>query len=644
MLFYKKSMADVLSYILSLQENLSSKMKKIGISSSEALDVFSSLERQTNEVNRRMQTMGRSVTTLKDKLSLLQNERDLIPARNIEAIRRYNKEIERLNGEINRLQTTTAGGLKKGFIDAFNQIPYSNLITNPIVLAGTTAFASIKKGMESEKVQVAFEVLLGNKNSAQELIQQTKDYANKTSYDASDLQEGAKTMLSFGIAQEKIMPTMKAIGDIAMGDKNKMSSLTLAFSQMSSTGKLTGQDLLQMINAGFNPLNEISKKTGKSIGVLKDEMGKGAISSQMVADAFMSATAKGGQFFGMADKQGQTLAGKLAMIQGQLSEVLLSVYELIEPILTPAVAGLSKALNVLKGIVTGVTKFFQSWWQKMREGIGVISIVSVVLGGLVTGLIVYNAWIGIVSVATKLWAGVQALLNAVMTANPIGLIIMGIGALIAVIVYVCSKITGWATLWGGAIGFMKNTFLAYVDSIKFAWNGLVNGIMIGINKIKEGWYSFKEALGIGDSEENQKALAKIKADTEARKKAIADGAKKVANDKQKALESVKQIDLKWDNSKKFSDVQAGVQNKLGVNGQLQSNVNATTGKTGKKQSKTENAIVTGGQRNTNVTITIRNMAENLVLNESMKEKAEEIEEQFSELMMRVLNMAQSTVS
>ena len=82
MLFYKKSMADVLSYILSLQENLSSKMKKIGISSSEALDVFSSLERQTNEVNRRMQTMGRSVTTLKDKLSLLQNERDLIPVRN----------------------------------------------------------------------------------------------------------------------------------------------------------------------------------------------------------------------------------------------------------------------------------------------------------------------------------------------------------------------------------------------------------------------------------------------------------------------------------------------------------------------------------------------------------------------------------
>ena len=81
-------------------------------------------------------------------------------------------------------------------------------------------------------------------------------------------------MLGFGIAQEKVMPTLSAIGDLAMGNKDKMSSLTLAYSQMSSTGKLMGQDLLQMINAGFNPLNEISKNTGKSIGVLKKEMEK----------------------------------------------------------------------------------------------------------------------------------------------------------------------------------------------------------------------------------------------------------------------------------------------------------------------------------------------------------------------------------
>lgn len=642
-------MADVLKYILSLEENLSGKLRRIGINSTEALDSFAELERQSREVSRRMQAMGRSVTTLRDKLSLLRSERDLIPESNIRAIRRYNQEIARLERQVNRLQTTMGGGLRAGFVKAFEQIPYSNLITNPIIMAGTTAFASIKKGMESEKVQVAFEVLLGDSSKAQDLVKQTKDYAIKTSYDASDLQEGAKTMLGFGIAQEKIMPTMRAIGDIAMGDKQKFSSLTLAFSQMSSTGKLTGQDLLQMINSGFNPLNEISKKTGKSIGQLKEEMGKGAISSQMVADAFMSATEKGGQFYGMADKQGQTLAGKMAMIQGQLSEVLLSVYEMIEPILTPAVAGLSRVLNVLSVIVQGVTNFFSSWWSKIREGVGVISIISVALGGLVAGLVLYNTWIGIVSMATKVWAGIQAILNVVMNANPIGIIITVIGALIAVIIYVCSKIKGWGTLWQGVMGFMKNIFKAYVDSIKMLLTGMVNSFMIGINKIKAGWYKFKEALGLGDSSENKRALAQIEADTNARKKAIADAYKKVNNDKNKAVESLKQIDMKWEKGSSYSGAKDKVNNSLGTNTALHNNVNASdnvhsgvgsTGGGGAGDSK----VVTSGTRSTNITISIKSLVDKMILNESMREEAKDVEDQFSELMYRVLNMAQSSVS
>lgn len=640
-------MADVLKYILSLNEDLSTKLRKIGINSGEALEAFAGLERQSNEVSRRMQSMGRSVTTLSERLSLLRNERDLIPASNIKAIRRYNEEIARLERQINRLQTTMGGGLRKGFISAFNQIPYANLITNPIVLAGTTAFASIKKGMESESIKVAFEVLLGDKNSAQELIKQTKDYANRTSYDASDLQDGAKTMLSFGIAQEKIMPTMKAIGDIAMGDKNKMSSLTLAFSQMSSTGRLTGQDLLQMINAGFNPLNEISKKTGKSIGLLKEEMGKGAIFSQMVADAFMSATEKGGQFYGMAEKQGQTLAGKMAKIQGQLSEVLLNVYEMIEPILTPAIAGLSRVIGFLKTIVQGTINFFTSLWNKLQGGISFISIVTVLIGGLIAGLILYNTWIGIVSLATKIWSGVQAVLNAIMNANPIGIIITLIVALIAVIVYVCSKIKGWGTLWHGVMGFMKNVFHAYVDSIKLIWMSAVNGFMIGINKIKKGWYEFKEALGLGNSDENKKALAKIDADTKARQKAIIDGAKKVKQDGQNAFDSLKQINLQWDSSSKSSGAKNTFFDSLGINNQLQDNVNESSdihAGVGDRQSKTEDGIVTGGTRNTNINISIKSLVESMILNESMKDKAEEIEERFAEMMMRVLNMAQSSVS
>lgn len=69
-----------------------------------------------------------------------------------------------------------------------------------------------------------------------------------------------------------------------------------------------------MVNAGFNPLEEIARKTGKSIGELKEEMSKGAITSKMVQNAFISATSAGGKFFGMSSEGAKTLNGQISML------------------------------------------------------------------------------------------------------------------------------------------------------------------------------------------------------------------------------------------------------------------------------------------------------------------------------------------
>ena len=122
----------------------------------------------------------------------------------------------------------------------------------------------------------------GNADAAADMYERISDYGKVTPYDKAGLLEAQRTMMSFGLSGEAAFSTLKQIGDIAMGDSQKMQSLALAFAQMSSTGKLTGQDLMQMINAGFNPLNEISKLTGKSVGELKEEMSKGAISANFV--------------------------------------------------------------------------------------------------------------------------------------------------------------------------------------------------------------------------------------------------------------------------------------------------------------------------------------------------------------------------
>lgn len=169
---------------------------------------------------------------------------------------------------------------------------------------------------EFESMETSLKVLLGgNEERLNSIMGQIKEYALASPLNTKDMVGAVQMMTSFGIEAEKSIDYLKAIGDISMGDTGKFNSLALAFSQMSSAGKLMGQDLLQMINAGFSPLEEISRKTGKSIGELKNEMSKGAITSKMVQDAFISATSAGGKFYGMSSEGAKTLNGQISMLQ-----------------------------------------------------------------------------------------------------------------------------------------------------------------------------------------------------------------------------------------------------------------------------------------------------------------------------------------
>lgn len=169
---------------------------------------------------------------------------------------------------------------------------------------------------EFESMETSLKVLLGgSQQRLDSLMGQIKEYALASPLNTKDMVGAVQMMTSFGIEAEKSIDYLKAIGDISMGDTGKFNSLALAFSQMSSAGKLMGQDLMQMVNAGFNPLEEISRKTGKSIGELKNEMSKGAITSKMVQDAFISATSAGGKFFGMSSEGAKTLNGQISMLQ-----------------------------------------------------------------------------------------------------------------------------------------------------------------------------------------------------------------------------------------------------------------------------------------------------------------------------------------
>jgi tape measure domain-containing protein len=317
---------------------------------------------------------------------------------------------------------------------------------------------------DMEQTNIAFEVMIGNAEIANQLFDQINQYANVTPFDNKTLQDSAKLMLNFGEKVENIMPNLQMLGDIAGGDANRMSSLTLAFSQMNSAGKLMGQDLLQMINVGFNPLQEISRLTGKSMAELRKQMEKGAISSDMVKDAFRAATSQGGKFYGMMDRQSKTFKGQMSTLIGTLQMLGSKIGEALIPIIRPLVLFLIKLSDA---------------FMKNKNLIQDLMTIIFPLVGV----------IGAIILAIKAWVFIQTILNVVLTANPIGAIIIAITLLVSVIVVLwrrCEVFRGtimglWEVL--KAVGsYIKDKFMSIIDTFRGGWEKIGQSLKDAILK------------------------------------------------------------------------------------------------------------------------------------------------------------------
>ncbi len=188
----------------------------------------------------------------------------------------------------------------------------------------------INARMQMQGMQTSLETMVG-KDTAQSLFDQLFVIAKKSPLEMTDMVRAEQMMISFGINAQDSIKYLNALSDISMGNAGKFNSLTLAFSQMSATGKLMGQDLNQMINQGFNPLEVIATKTGKSIAQLKDEMSKGKITAKMVQDAFISCTQEGGRFYNMSAAASKTLQGQMSMLEDALTNMYSTIGEKLEP-------------------------------------------------------------------------------------------------------------------------------------------------------------------------------------------------------------------------------------------------------------------------------------------------------------------------
>lgn len=295
-----------------------------------------------------------------------------------------------------------------------------------IAFSAQQAIAFIKQVVsvrsEIQALEVSFRTLLGSQQASAELMRQMKEFAAATPLQLGDLAKGAQTMLGFNVNPDEIMPMLKAIGDISMGDAQKFQALTLSFSQMQSVGKLMGQDLLQMINAGFSPLAVMADKTGKSIGELKEEMSKGAISADMVKQAFIDATSEGGQFYGMLSGQGDTVKGALAQLSGAFTDMFNGIGEQSEGIIKGSVKSLQwlvENYETLGKILAGIIATYGTYKAVMMTVVALERLQVQLALAKMSGLTKWGALLEVLKAK-------QLALNKAVMANPYVLLAMAI--------------------------------------------------------------------------------------------------------------------------------------------------------------------------------------------------------------------------
>lgn len=234
-----------------------------------------------------------------------------------------------------------------------------HLIADFVKSAANVATGLAKVGlgynMQMEDYTTNFKVMLGSMEAATAKVDELKTMAAKTPFAMEDLADATQTLLAFGVQSEKTTSVMTRLGDISLGNAQRMSSLSNAYGKAAAQGKLTGEVVQMMVDAGFNPLLQISEATGESMEKLQERMSAGAVSVDELDFALQRATSEGGQFYRGMEEASKTLSGQLSTLEDNwnafLGEAMSPVNEqLSSKILPKAIESLDKLSNALFGV------------------------------------------------------------------------------------------------------------------------------------------------------------------------------------------------------------------------------------------------------------------------------------------------------
>ena len=303
----------------------------------------------------------------------------------------------------------------------------------------------VKSGVDynatMESYLTNFKVMLGSEEAAATKLSEIRKMAASTPFSLDDLTGGTQTLLQFGIAADDTTGVLQRLGDISLGNAEKLQTLTRAYGKMSSAQKVTLENVNMMIDAGFNPLNQICDATGESMSDLYKRISDGKVSFSELEAAMEAATSQGGQFYNGMLEASQTFSGRMSTLKDNVSALTGEL-----------TSGLFAALGDLVVKLNEAAVSFLDSDEKMAQLKETIGIATAVVAAAGTAFLTYKGYVAATTAievihtaattamtaahkaaeagATGL-AVAQAGLNAVLKANPIGLVVSLLAALAA---------------------------------------------------------------------------------------------------------------------------------------------------------------------------------------------------------------------
>lgn len=385
---------------------------------------------------------------------------------------------------------------------------------------------AVKSAADMEMTRTAFTQMLGSAQKAESFIKDLQKFAADTPFGFEQVKGASQKFLAFGFTAEQVIPILTSVGNAAAGlgmKQDGIDRLTLALGQMAAKGKVSGEEMRQLAEAGIPAWDMLAQKMGVSIPEAMDQVSKGGVSAAVGLDALVSGMDQ--RFAGMMDKMSGTLSGLWATLEDNADMALIALGEsisenlnlkgllkdlgdtmteftatlqssglqaalktLIPPEMETAIYGIATALTV--AAIPAVVNFGASLAASAAGGLiafrgGIATIIGIIpgLSGALTTAAVTIRGMGALAVATTHnLSGLPRVIAMVRTAftllyasmGPVGLAIAAIGLAISAFVATGGSVTQIFSKMGVSSSALEWSFKNLKNALSATWEGLKN--------------------------------------------------------------------------------------------------------------------------------------------------------------------------